>query len=176
MLCPWGCGTFGSWMPKAMGHLGSLLPQSSMETQWNLRQSLRSSVPKCLMPKWKPRKENTKFFVVCPNSRAGLSFLSDKLNGFDPHCNLWFEFRDKHPVIRFRHSLWHQWSSVSQGSVGKRRLQDLGSVVRQIRVPPCHVWRVPAAGDSINSNEDALPVAGIELFPDTLEFTAQEWI
>lgn len=42
--------------------------------------------------------------------------------------------------------------------------------------PPFHIWRVPAAGDSINSNEGALPVAGIELIPGALEFTVQEWI
>lgn len=30
----------------------------------------------------------------------------------------------------------------------------------------------PGAGDSINSNEAALPVAGIELIPGTWEFTA----
>lgn len=46
------------------------------------------------------------------------------------------------------------------------QLQDLGSVVRQMLTSTPHL-RGPGTGDSINSNEAALPVAGIELIPGT---------
>lgn len=81
VLSPWCCGTFGSWLTKAMGHLGSLLLQSSAETWRNLSQSLRASVPKWLMLFQSRSQERTRqnYFLSAPI--AGQGYLFSLTNG-----------------------------------------------------------------------------------------------
>lgn len=151
VLSPQGCGTFDSWMTKAMGHLGSLLLQSSAETQRNLSHSLRASVPKRLTLFQSRSQERITQNYLLSAPTAGQSYLFSLINwmvlthivtsGLNLEISIIIPAlcQGSEAPCGSNEAVFHRAAWAREGCRIWAEWSDRYS-------PPFHVWRVHAAG------------------------------